>query len=99
MGWLYGAIECYEAVRIGNDINHPGVRSKGALCQYHLWQNNGIDREVLEGSDYKGMIRFARSVAQNYYIHNHIAICDPIPSLPRPITHSKRHDVTSPCRH
>ena len=26
MGWLFGAIECYDAVRIGNDINHPGVK-------------------------------------------------------------------------
>ena len=34
-------------------------------------------RNVLEGRDYKGLIRFARQAAQNYYIHNHIAICDP----------------------
>jgi len=32
---------------------------------------------VLEGKNYKGLIRFARQAAQNYYIHNHIAICDP----------------------
>ena len=33
--------------------------------------------DVLIGKDYKWLIRFARSAAQNYYIHNHIAICDP----------------------
>jgi alpha-galactosidase len=78
MGWLYGAIECYDAIRIGNDINHPGVRSEEEpYANITYGKTTGSIGEVLEGRDYKGMIRFARSVAQNYYIHNNIAICDP----------------------
>ncbi|NDV60993.1 hypothetical protein G0Q06_00865 [Puniceicoccales bacterium CK1056] len=78
MGWLYGAIECYDAVRIGNDINHPGVRSKDEpYANITYGKTSGTIRDVLVGREYKGLIRFARSVAQNYYIHNHIAICDP----------------------
>ena len=78
MGWLYGAIECYDAIRIGNDINHPGVRStEEPYANITYGKTTGSIDEVLEGRDYKGMIRFARSVAQNYYIHNQIAICDP----------------------
>ena len=78
MGWLYGALECYDAIRIGNDINHPGVKSKAEpYANITYGKTSGSIGDVLEGRDYKGMIRFARSVAQNYYIHNHIAICDP----------------------
>ncbi|MEI8342928.1 MAG: alpha-galactosidase, partial [Verrucomicrobiota bacterium] len=78
MGWLYGALECYDAIRIGNDINHPGVKSEAEpFANITYGKTSGSIDDVLEGKDYKGMVRFARSVAQNYYIHNHIAICDP----------------------
>ncbi|VGO20704.1 alpha-galactosidase [Pontiella sulfatireligans] len=78
MGWLYGAIECYDAVRIGNDINHPGVRSEEEpYANITYGKTSGTIEDVLVGKEYKGLIRFARSAAQNYYIHNHIAICDP----------------------
>ena len=78
MGWLHGALECYDAIRIGNDINHPGVKSEAEpYANITYGKTSGSIQEVLEGKDYKGLIRFARSVAQNYYIHNHIAICDP----------------------
>ena len=78
MGWLYGAIECYDAVRMGNDINHPGIKSKKEpYANITYGKTSGSIEDVLEGKDYKGLIRFARQAAQNYYIHNHIAICDP----------------------
>lgn len=78
MGWLFGALECYDAVRMGNDINHPGVKSKKEpYANITYGKTSGTIDNVLEGKDYKGMIRFARQAAQNYYIHNHIAICDP----------------------
>ena len=78
MGWLYGAIECYDAIRIGNDINHPGVKSeKEPYANMTYGKTTGSIGDVLMGRDYQGLIRFARSAAQNYYIHNHIAICDP----------------------
>jgi hypothetical protein len=78
MGWLYGAIECYDAIRVGNDINSPGVKSEEEpYANITYGKTSGTIMDVLEGRDYKGLIRFARSVGQNYYIHNHIAICDP----------------------
>lgn len=78
MGWLYGAIECYDAIRIGNDINKPGVKSKNEpYANMTYGKTTGSIADVPLGRDYKGLIRFARSAAQNYYIHNHIAICDP----------------------
>jgi alpha-galactosidase len=78
MGWLYGAIECYDAVRIGNDINKPGVKSQSEpYANMTYGQTTGSIADVPLGRDYKGLIRFARSAAQNYYIHNHIALCDP----------------------
>jgi hypothetical protein len=78
MGWLYGAIECYDAVRIGNDINKPGVKSQSEpYANMTYGKTTGSITDVPLGRDYKGLIRFARSAAQNYYIHNHIAICDP----------------------
>lgn len=78
MGWLYGALECYDAIRIGNDINHPGVKSETEpYANITYGKTSGSIDEVLEGKDYKGLVRFARSAAQDYYIHNHIAICDP----------------------
>lgn len=78
MGWLYGAIECYDAIRIGNDINHPGVRSEvEPFANMTYGKTSGSIDDVLTGREYKGLIRFARSAAQNYYIHNNIAICDP----------------------
>ncbi len=73
MGWLYGAIECYDAVRIGNDINKPGVKSKSEPSANMTYGKTiGTIADVPLGRDYKGLIRFARSAAQNYYIHNHI---------------------------
>jgi hypothetical protein len=78
MGYLYGAIECYDAIRIGNDINHPGVVSDDKpYANMTYGKTSGTIDDVLIGKDYKGLIRFARSAAQNYYIHNNIAICDP----------------------
>ena len=78
MGWLYGAIECYDAVRVGNDINKPGVKSKQEpYANITYGKTTGSIEDVPLGRDYKGMIRFARQAAQNYYIHNHIALCDP----------------------
>lgn len=78
MGWLFGALECYDAIRMGNDINHPGVTSKEEpYANITYGKTSGAIENVLLGKDYKGLIRFARQAAQNYYIHNHIAICDP----------------------
>jgi alpha-galactosidase len=78
MGWLFGALECYDAIRMGNDINHPGVKSKEEpYANITYGKTSGSIENVLLGKDYKGLIRFARQAAQNYYIHNHIAICDP----------------------
>ncbi len=78
MGWLFGALECYDAIRMGNDINHPGVKSKAEpYANITYGKTSGSIDNVLEGKEYKGLIRFARQAAQNYYIHNHIAICDP----------------------
>lgn len=78
MGWLFGALECYDAVRMGNDINHPGVKSKKEpYANITYGKTTGSIQDVPLGKDYKGLIRFARQAAQNYYIHNHIAICDP----------------------
>jgi len=75
MGYVFGALECYDAVRIGNDINSPGYKSES-----EPWTNitygktlGTIEDDQVE----KGLIRFARSVSQNYYIHKNIAICDP----------------------
>jgi alpha-galactosidase len=78
MGWLFGAIECYDAVRIGNDINHPGIKSAAEpYANMTYGKTTGSIRDVPLGREFQGLIRFARSVAQNYYIHNNIAICDP----------------------
>ncbi len=78
MGWLFGALECYDAIRMGNDINHPGVKSKAEpYANITYGKTSGSISNVLEGKEYKGLVRFARQAAQNYYIHNHIAICDP----------------------
>ena len=78
MGWLFGALECYDAIRMGNDINSPGVKSEAEpYANITYGKTSGSIDKVLEGKEYKGLIRFARQAAQNYYIHNHIAICDP----------------------
>ena len=85
MGWLYGAIECYDAIRVGNDINHMGVKSEEEpYANMTYGKTSGTIENVLEGRDYKGIIRFARSVAQNYYVHKHIAIVDPDSFLTTP---------------
>ena len=63
---------------MGNDINKPGVKSKQEpYANITYGKTTGSIEDVPLGRDYKGMIRFARQVAQNYYIHNHIALCDP----------------------
>jgi alpha-galactosidase len=78
MGWLLGAVECFDAIRIGNDINHPGIVSEEKpYANMTYGKTTGTIDSILKGKDYKGLIRFARSAAQNYYIHNNIAICDP----------------------
>lgn len=75
MGYVFGALECYDAVRIGNDINHPGYKSEAEPYTNITYGKTlgTIEDDQVE----KGLIRFARSVAQNYYIHKNIAICDP----------------------
>lgn len=75
MGYVFGALECYDAIRIGNDINHPGYKSeKEPYTNITYGKTLGtIEQERVE----KGLIRFARAVAQNYYIHKNIAIVDP----------------------
>ena len=81
MGWLYGAIECYDSIRIGNDINHPGLGYKHPEAPKSTNMTYGKTLGPIEniyvGDGDKGLIRFARSVAQNYYVHNNIGICDP----------------------
>lgn len=75
MGYLFGALECYDAIRIGNDINHPGIKSeKEPYANLTYGKTLGTIEDNQVG---KGLIRFARSVAQNYYVHKNIAICDP----------------------
>ncbi len=75
MGYLFGALECYDAIRIGNDINHPGIKSeKEPYANITYGKTLGTIENDQVG---KGLIRFARSVAQNYYVHKNIAICDP----------------------
>ena len=85
--------ECYDAVRIGNDINHPGVRStEEPYANITYGKTTGSIDEVLEGRDYKGMIRFARSVAtasnryrksgSSYTAINHCLTCGAIISRP-----------------
>jgi hypothetical protein len=75
MGYLFGALECYDAVRIGNDINKPGYKSEAEPYTNITYGKTlgTIEDDQVE----KGLIRFARAVAQNYYIHKNIAICDP----------------------
>jgi len=75
MGYVFGALECYDAMRIGNDINHPGYKSEAEPYTNITYGKTlgTIEDDQVE----KGLIRFARSVAQNYYIHQNIAICDP----------------------
>jgi len=75
MGYLFGALECYDAVRIGNDINKPGYKSEAEPYTNITYGKTlgTIEDDQVE----KGLIRFARSAAQNYYIHKNIAICDP----------------------
>lgn len=75
MGYMLGALECYDAMRIGNDINHPGIVSESEPYANITYGKTlgSIEDEQVE----KGLIRFARSVARNYYIHKNIAICDP----------------------
>jgi alpha-galactosidase len=75
MGYVFGALECYDAIRIGNDINHPGYKSEAEpFTNITYGKTLGtIEEERVE----KGLIRFARAVAQNYYIHKNIAIVDP----------------------
>jgi len=81
MGWLYGAIECYDAIRVGNDINHPGMGEghpdKPNSTNMTYGKTLGPIENVYFGKGDKGLVRFARSVAQNYYIHRNIAINDP----------------------
>ncbi len=69
---------CFLFIRIGNDINHPGIKSAAEpYADITYGKTTGSIAEVPLGRYYQGMIRFARSAAQNYYIHNHIALSDP----------------------
>ena len=75
MGYVFGALECYDAIRIGNDINHPGYKSEAEPYTNITYGKTlgTIEDDQVE----KGLIRFARSVSQNYYIQKNIAIVDP----------------------
>ncbi len=75
MGYVFGALECYDAMRIGNDINHPGYKSESE--PYTNITYGKTLGTIEDGQVEKGLIRFARAVSQNYYIHKNIAICDP----------------------
>ena len=61
--------------RIGNDINHPGYKSEAEPYTNITYGKTlgTIENDQVE----KGLIRFARAVSQNYYIHKNIAIVDP----------------------
>lgn len=75
MGYLFGALECYDAIRVGNDINNPGIKS-----EKEPWANitYGKTLGTIEDDQVgKGLIRFARQVARNFFIHKNIAIADP----------------------
>jgi alpha-galactosidase len=75
MGYLFGALECYDAIRIGQDINHPGIKSKEepyANITFGKTLGSIEDNQVE-----KGLVRFARTASQNFYVHKNIAICDP----------------------
>jgi len=75
MGYLFGALECYDAIRIGQDINHPGIKSKEEpYTNITFGKTLGtIEDDQVE----KGLVRFARTASQNFYVHKNIAICDP----------------------
>ncbi|MCX6327365.1 MAG: alpha-galactosidase [Bacteroidia bacterium] len=75
MGYLFGALECYDAIRIGQDINRPGIKSaEEPYTNITYGKTLGtIEDDQVE----KGLIRFARQAAQNFYTHKNIAICDP----------------------
>jgi hypothetical protein len=75
MGYLFGALECYDAIRIGQDINRPGIKSaEEPYTNITYGKTLGtIEDDQVE----KGLIRFARQAAQNFYINKNIAICDP----------------------
>jgi alpha-galactosidase len=75
MGYLFGALECYDAIRIGQDINHPGIKSKEEpYANITFGKTLGtIEDNQVE----KGLVRFARTASQNFYVHKNIAICDP----------------------
>jgi len=75
MGYIFGALECYDAIRIGQDINHPGIKSANEPYTNITYGKTlgTIEDDQVE----KGLVRFARTAAQNYYIHKNIAICDP----------------------
>ncbi len=75
MGYVFGALECYDAIRIGNDINHPGYKSEAEPYTNITYGKTlgTIEDDQVE----KGLIRFARAVSQNYYMHKNIAIVDP----------------------
>lgn len=75
MGYLFGALECYDAIRIGQDINHPGIKSKEEpYANITFGKTLGtIENDQVE----KGLVRFARTASQNFYVHKNIAICDP----------------------
>ncbi len=75
MGYLFGALECYDAIRIGQDINHPGIKSKEEpYTNITFGKTLGtIENDQVE----QGLVRFARTASQNFYVHKNIAICDP----------------------
>jgi len=75
MGYVFGALESFDAIRIGNDINHPGYKSEAEPYTNITYGKTlgTIEDNIVE----QGLIRLARQVSQNYYIHKNIAICDP----------------------
>ncbi len=76
MGYILGAIECYDALRVSKDINPPGVKSDDEpYANIGFGQTGKTLAEV--NTKTKGAIRQARAVAQNFYLHNQVIINDP----------------------
>ncbi len=76
MGFMLGAIECYDGMRISKDINSPGIVSQDEPYAKMTWGHTEGSIESVPGSKTKGLIRQARAVSQNFYVHNQIAVCD-----------------------
>ncbi len=77
MGYILGAIECYDSLRVGKDINHPGVISDEEPYANMTYGQTGGTLADVDTIKTKGLIRQARAVSQNFYLHDQVIICDP----------------------